>query len=108
MKKTLSALLIFAMILALTLCLCSFTFDSGEDYVGEQELPATGSDNSMFGLWLSVVMLGYIVPIILGVGGLVLPRVKKMGCSRMWYALSIASGVWLITSVMVTVLLAVV
>ena len=54
------------------------------------------------GFWLSVILLGYIIPGIFIVGGLVLPRVKKTRGSKAWYALSMTAGIWMLFSVMLT------
>ena len=97
MKGRLRIITVALTALALILVLCSSVFAEASAELMPATDPQLGG-----GFWLGVVLLGYIVPGIFLVGGLVLPRVKKTQGSKAWYALSMCAGIWMLLSVMLT------
>ena len=83
--------------LTLILVLCSSVWAD----TNAELMPATDPQLGA-GFWLCVILLGYIIPGIFLVGGLVLPRVKKIKGSKAWYTLSVTAGIWMLFSVMLT------
>lgn len=99
MKGRLRIITVALTALALILVLCSSVCAD----TNAELMPATDPQLGG-GFWLGVVLLGYIVPGIFLVGGLVLPRVKKTRGSKAWYALSMCAGIWMMFSLMLTVI----
>ena len=55
--------------------------------------------------WICFIFLGFILPIPFLVIGLVFPRSEKNGRPRYWYILSIISGIWILLSAILLLLI---
>ncbi|MBQ7820949.1 MAG: hypothetical protein IJ391_01520 [Clostridia bacterium] len=86
----------------------STEFKTGDSQSGDTYAASTDLSSVSAGFVSAVtVIIGYILPIAVLVLGLVLPRTKKFGYTKRWYALSILSGIWiaLVTTLLLIVML---
>ncbi len=55
--------------------------------------------------WIFFILIGFLLPLPLLIVGLILPHSQKRGYPKYWYRLSIAAGVWIVLSIVITVIL---
>ena len=95
MKKYLSIIILTMTTLAFTLSVNAMAYNS---YL---YLPV--KVNNVFAM-ISAVIFGYILPIVMFVLGLRLPKTKKYGYMKRWYALSVLAVIWILLSTAILII----
>ena len=76
-----------------------YSYEEGDYFV-----PDPNDDSPLF-FWSCYVFLGFLLPTVPLVFGLVLPRREKLGKPTYWYAMAIAAGAWIVLALALMVLL---
>ena len=115
MKKFIKGFLALALAVLLmtatVLPVCASDYDDyyGNDYYyeygDEYSYDTDGDKVAAVLFWIIFVFIGILVPVGLIVLGLILPGMKKLGSPKYWYALSVSSGVWLLSALFIALML---